>query len=64
MITSTEKNNNTPPNAASATTDLNGIANCKCMSKNSQQIMRGCQQIPFLNQKRGLKNPFPQANLF
>lgn len=41
MITSTEKNNNTPPTAASAGTDLNGLAAlnaCRKISKNLKEF--------------------------
>ena len=54
MITSTEKNNNTPPTAASASTDLNGIAAVNACQKIRSKLCVVASKY-FATQKRGLK---------
>ena len=54
MITSTEKNNNTPPSAASATTDLNGIAAVNACQKIRSKLCVVASKY-LATQKRGLK---------
>ena len=54
MITSTEKNNNTPPTAASASTDLNGIAAVNACQKIRSKLCVVASKY-FATQKGGLK---------
>ena len=54
MITSTEKNNNTPPTAASASTDLNGIAAVNACQKIRSKLCVVASNY-FKNQEKGLK---------
>ena len=54
MITSTEKNNNTPPTAASASTDLNGIAAVNACQKIRSKLCAVAGNY-FKNQEKGLK---------
>ena len=59
MITSTEKNNNTPPTAASASTDLNGIAAVNACQKIRSKLCAIASKY-FATQKGGLKPSIKQ----
>jgi xanthine dehydrogenase large subunit len=54
MVTSTEKNNNTPPTAASASTDLNGMAAVNACQKIRDNLCRFASKY-FASEGTGLK---------
>ena len=62
-ITSTEKNNNTSPTAASSGTDLNGAAAADACSRLRQRLQDFAAQFVFNEPESGL-TPSPQSILF